>query len=103
MPLGEALASGAATGRAGQAARGIAPPAPVVGVSGRCPAEGFGGPWGYRDILEAIAGSAHEQRAESGTWVGEDFDPANLDGEGLTSDLSAHAERWSRTPTARRK
>lgn len=80
---------------------GIAYPR-LVEASGRCPPEDVGGPWGYRDFLEAIADPDHEQHAESATWVGEDFDPAALDVERLANDLAALAKRWSRTPTTRR-
>ncbi len=80
---------------------GIAYPR-LVEASGRCPPEDVGGPWGYRDFLEAIADPDHEQHAESATWVGEDFDLAALDVERLANDLAALAKRWSRTPTTRR-
>jgi hypothetical protein len=75
----------------------------LVEASGRCPPEDVGGPWGYRDFLEAIADPDHEQHAESVTWVGEEFDPAALDAERLANDLAALAKRWSRTPTPSRK
>jgi hypothetical protein len=85
-----------------EAVPGIAYPR-LVEASGRCPPEDVGGPWGYRDFLEAIADPDHEQHAESVTWVGEEFDPAALDAERLANDLAALAKRWSRTPTPSRK
>ncbi len=85
-----------------EAVPGIAYPR-LIEASGRCPPEDVGGPWGYRDFLDAIADPNHEQHAESVTWVGKDFDPAALNVERLANDLTALAKRWSRTPTASRK
>ncbi len=84
------------------AVAGIAYPR-LVEASGRCPPEDVGGPWGYRDFLEAIADPDHEQHAESVTWVGENFDPAAVNVERLANDVAALAKRWSRAPTTSRK
>jgi Plasmid pRiA4b ORF-3-like protein len=84
------------------AVAGIAYPR-LVEASGRCPPEDIGGPWGYRDFLEAIADPDHEQHAESVTEVGENFDPAAVNVERLANDVAALAKRWSRAPTTSRK
>ena len=36
----------------------------LIEVSGRCPPEDCGGPWGYADLLEAIKDPKHERHAE---------------------------------------
>ena len=36
----------------------------LTGVSGRCPPEDCGGPWGYAELLEAIKDPKHERHAE---------------------------------------
>ena len=56
--------------------------APVSGVAyprvtaGRraCPPEDCGGPWGYTELLAALADPGHERHAELADWVGEGFD-----------------------------
>jgi Plasmid pRiA4b ORF-3-like protein len=75
----------------------------LIEASGHCPPEDVGGPWGYREFLEAVADPDHEQHAESVTWVGGRFDPAVADTGRLTRAVATLAKRWSRTPTARRK
>lgn len=36
----------------------------LIEASGRCPPEDVGGPWGYGELLEAIADPKHERHAE---------------------------------------
>ena len=54
----------------------LADPAPgalyprLIEVSGRCPLEDCGGPWGYAEMLEAIADPKHERHAELTEWIG---------------------------------
>lgn len=45
----------------------------------RCPPEDCGGPWGYAEMLEAIADRSHERHAELSEWSGGQFDPAEFD------------------------
>lgn len=40
---------------------------------------GDGGPWGYADLLEAIADPEHERHAELLEWIGGGFDPEAFD------------------------
>ena len=47
----------------------------LIEVSGRCPPEDCGGPWGYAELLEAIKDPKHERHAELTEWIGDDFDP----------------------------
>ena len=75
----------------------------LIEATGRCPPEDVGGPWGYRDFLEAIADPDHEQHAETLTWVGGPFDPTTVDAESHARAVAALAKRWSRSPTTSRK
>ena len=55
-------------------------------IAGRraCPPEDCGGPWGYADILEALADPAHERHTELTEWLGGEFDPDAFDAEEMT-------------------
>jgi hypothetical protein len=49
-----------------------------------CPPEDCGGPWGFREFLDAIADRNHEEHDAMLEWVGgqynpDDFDPAALE------------------------
>lgn len=44
-----------------------------------CPPEDCGGPWGYGDLLEAIADPKHERHGERLEWIGGKFDPEAFD------------------------
>ncbi len=37
--------------------------------------EDVGGPWGYRDFIDALADPNHERHAELKEWIGDTFDP----------------------------
>jgi len=54
----------------------------LIEATGRCPPEDVGGPWGYRDFIEAIADPDHEQHAETLTWVAGGENP-RIDGASL--------------------
>jgi hypothetical protein len=63
----------------------------LIEVSGRCPPEDCGGPWGYAELLEAIKDPKHERHAELTEWIGYDFDPDADDAEGLSAEVSGSA------------
>jgi Plasmid pRiA4b ORF-3-like protein len=87
---------------------GLADPAPgalypcLIEVSGRCPPEDCGGPWGYAEMLEAIADPKHERHAELTEWIGDDFDPRADQAEWLIAEVDALARKWSHKPAAER-
>jgi len=75
--------------------------APVPGqaypacVDGRrnCPPEDCGGVWGYAELLEILADSAHPEREERLEWIGEDFDPEEFDAAIADKRLAARFSR----------
>ena len=73
-------------------APGQAYPACVDG--GRnCPPEDCGGVWGYAELLEILANSAHPEREERLEWIGEDFDPEEFDAAIADMRLAARFNR----------
>jgi Plasmid pRiA4b ORF-3-like protein len=74
----------------------------LIEVTGRCPPEDCGGPWGYAELLEAIKNPTHERYAELREWVGDDFDPDADDAESLVAEVAALAKTWSRKPANKR-
>ena len=60
----------------------------LIEVTGRCPPEDVGGPWGYEEFLEAIADPKHVRHAELTEWIGEAFDPDAVDTEGHANALA---------------
>jgi Plasmid pRiA4b ORF-3-like protein len=59
----------------------------LIEVSGRCPPEHCGDPWGYAEMLGAIADPKHERHAELTEWIGEHFDPTAVRPSGLPPKL----------------
>jgi Plasmid pRiA4b ORF-3-like protein len=53
-------------------------------------------PWGYHDLLEAIADPNHQEHAERLERIGHDFDPRNTDVEALTQAVRGLAKKSSR-------
>jgi len=68
----------------------------LIEVRGRCPPEDCGGPFGYAELLDAIADPKHERHAELTEWLGDDFDPEADQAEALIADVAALAKSWSR-------
>jgi hypothetical protein len=81
--------------------RGVYPR--LIEAAGRCPPEDVGGPWGYREFLDAIATPGHKEHAETLQWIGGHFDPAKTDAEALAQAVLSLAMKWSRRPSARRR
>jgi hypothetical protein len=71
----------------------------LIEVSGRCPPEDCGGPWGYAEFLDAIKDPKHERHAELSEWIGDEFDPDADNAEWLTTEVAALAKAWSRKST----
>jgi hypothetical protein len=74
----------------------------LVDAVGRCPPEDVGGPWGYAELLEAIADPRHERHAEFKEWIPEDFDPQLVNADRLAEEVAALAKLWSQKPPAKR-
>jgi hypothetical protein len=74
----------------------------LIEVSGRCPPEDCGGPFGYLELIEAIKDPEHERYAELTEWIGADFDPNADQATWLTTEVEALAKKWARKPTAKR-
>lgn len=75
----------------------------LIDAAGRCPPEDVGGPWGYRDLLEAIADPNHQEHAERLEWIGSNFDPNYTDIEALTQAVHGLAKKWSRRSSSRKR
>jgi hypothetical protein len=74
----------------------------LVEAAGRCPPEDVGGPWGYAEFLEAVADPKHERHGELTEWIGENFDPKDVQTSSLADDVADLAKRWSRAPRTKR-
>ncbi len=75
----------------------------LVEATGRCPPEDVGGPWGYREFLDAIADPDHQEHAERLEWIGGAFDPTTVDLQRLTKAVDSLAKKWMRKPSVPRK
>ena len=73
----------------------------LTGISGRCPPEDCGGPWGYAELLAAIKDPKHERHSELTEWIGDDFDP-DADASELTAQVASLAKSWSRKAPSKR-
>ncbi len=63
------------------------PAAVFIEGENACPPEDCGGPWGYADLLEALADPDHPERSELAEWAG-DVDPGRFDAEAARQRLS---------------
>ncbi len=75
----------------------------LVEATGRCPPEDVGGPWGYRDFLDAMADPRHEEHDERLQWIGGHFDPADTDAEAIAQAVHSLANKWTRKSPARKR
>jgi hypothetical protein len=74
----------------------------LIEAKGRCPPEDIGGPWGYAEFLEAISDPKHKRHRELTEWAPEDFDPEQIDTDGLAEEVAQLAKCWSRKPAVKR-
>lgn len=51
------------------------------------PPEDSGGPWGYQDLLQALADPKHEEHEDRVEWVGEGYDPELVDIQAIDGAL----------------
>jgi hypothetical protein len=75
----------------------------LIDAAGRCPPEDVGGPWGYREFLDAIADPNHQEHAERLQWIGRKFDPNDVDAEALSQAVHGLAKKSTRRPSARKR
>lgn len=68
-----------------------------------CPPEDSGGPWGYTEILDALADPDHDEHDRWRVWVGEDFDPSEWDREEARRRLESEEARPDPSPEALRR
>jgi hypothetical protein len=59
-----------------------------------CPPEDCGGPWGYADVLDALADPGHERHEELREWLGEPFDPEAFDPAEATRRMRRGLPNW---------
>jgi hypothetical protein len=71
---------------------GVAYPRLVEGAR-RGPPEDIGGPWGYREFLEAIADPKHEHHTELLERFGGSFDPQKFNIDAINRGLASLAPR----------
>ena len=50
-----------------------------TGGEGACPPEDCGGPGGFAELKDLLAGPPSRERKEMRAWAGEDYDPAHFD------------------------
>jgi hypothetical protein len=55
-----------------------------IGGKRACPPEDCGGPWGYAELLAALADPRHERHADITEWLGGKFEPDHFDTEEMT-------------------
>lgn len=73
-----------------------------VGGKRACPPEDSGGPWGFADMLDAVADPKDERHAEYREWLGE-FDPAEFSVEAAEARVRAwFAPKRGRRPRGKR-
>ena len=76
-------------------ARGVEYPLCLAGRRA-CPPEDCGGPWGYADLLEALANPDHPEHEDLREWAPPGFDPAEFDMEETNQAMRAPRplEEW---------
>src|ERR1700751_410204 len=72
----------------------------LIDAAGRCPPEDVGGPWGYREFLDAVADPNPQGHAERLPCIGRNFDPNDVDAEALAQAVHGLAKKSTRRPSA---
>jgi hypothetical protein len=75
----------------------------LIEAKGHCPPEDVGGPWGYGELLEALADPNHGRHGELKEWFADDFNPHVVDVDRLSEDVAYLAEQWPRRPAVKRR
>ena len=75
----------------------------LIEAKGHCPPEDVGGPWGYGELLEALADPNHGRHGELKEWFADDFNPHVVDVDWLSAEVTELAQRWSRQPATTRR
>ena len=52
-----------------------------------CPPEDCGGPWGYAELLAAVADPDHSEHADELEWLDPEFDPEEFDRDAVNAAL----------------
>lgn len=68
--------------------RGVTYPLCLAGARA-CPPDDCGGPWGYGELLEALANPRHPDHEDRVDWIGEEFDPEHFDAVETTAAMRA--------------
>ncbi|HEY7116181.1 MAG TPA: plasmid pRiA4b ORF-3 family protein [Tepidisphaeraceae bacterium] len=58
------------------------------------PPDDSGGPWGYADLLDALADEDHEGHDDAVDWLGDDFDPEKFDLDEVNKQLKKTFKPW---------
>lgn len=75
----------------------------LIEAKGHCPPEDVGGPWGYSELLEALADPSHERHGELKEWLADDFNPHVVDVDRLSEEVAYLAKPWSRRRPVKRR
>ena len=70
----------------------------LVEAWGLCPPEDCGGPYGYADLLAALADASHEDHEHALEELGEDYDPSVVPTGRLKELVDELAEQWRPKP-----
>ena len=75
----------------------------LIEAKGHCPPEDVGGPWGYGELLEALADPSNERHGELKEWLPDDFNPHVVDVDRLSEEVAYLAKPWPRRPPVKRR
>jgi len=73
-----------------------------TGGARACPPEDIGGPWGYGELLDALADPSHDRHGELLEWLGGPFDPERFDHVAVDAALTPIRAVAGRPPAPRR-